>query len=370
MRKREPPLGRGSATRWRLILRRGGPRSEMNRRHGSRRAVSYRWRLAWNQSRELFFASSRRNRKSSGEKWLTSATSAPQDSFRQRRHAAEQPRVEGALAAVILLVGDAVMHPGQARPHLSVEAADVLEHVELPRQPDLLLPVRVRLAQRRQQRGLRPPAGDPTPVLVEEPLVGFAAEIPVGASELAGHHETGLDDVLHELQRRAGFRRRAEGEIFVGEVAQLVDHAVAREPPRLERFLQQCRESLHFFTSGIQWRPTVMGEEEACSTGTVWDVTETLRGRSSLPRWQDVGRTSAATRHRPRSRARDGAHRTPSTGRHRSKGEAVPPRDARPEPARHADRFPRPRGRGSRDAAATLSKHQELLRAAGGRETK
>src|SRR6266542_2786140 len=123
MRKREPPLGRGSATSRRLTLRRGSPRSEMNRRHGSRRAVSYRSRLAWNQSRELFFASSRRNRKSSGEKWLDAATSAPQDPLRQRWHAPEQPRVEGELAAVILLVGDAVMHPGQPRPHLPVDAA-------------------------------------------------------------------------------------------------------------------------------------------------------------------------------------------------------------------------------------------------------
>src|SRR6266540_614016 len=160
MRKREPPLGRRSATRWRLTLRKGWPRSEMNRRHGSRRAVSYRSRLAWNQSRELFFASSRRNRKSSGEKWLAAATSAPQDPFRQSRHTPEQPRVEGELAAVILLVRDAVVHPGQARSHLPVEAADVLEHVELPRLPDLLLPVRVSLAQRRQQRGLRPPSGE------------------------------------------------------------------------------------------------------------------------------------------------------------------------------------------------------------------
>src|SRR6266540_4138068 len=149
MRKREPPLGRRSATSRRLTLCRGWSRSEMNRRHGSRRAVSYRSRLAWNQSRELFFASSRRNRKSSGEKWpgvcpsnlsgdpLAAAISGPQDPFRQGWHAPEQPRVEGELAAMVLLVGDAVMHPGQARPHLPVEAADVLEHVELSRQSDL-----------------------------------------------------------------------------------------------------------------------------------------------------------------------------------------------------------------------------------------
>src|SRR6266540_3608093 len=222
MRKREPPLGRRSATSRRLTLCRGWSRSEMNRRHGSRRAVSYRSRLAWNQSRELFFASSRRNRKSAGEKWLAAATSAPQDPFRQSGDAPEEPRVEGELAAVILLVGDAVVHPGQARSHLPVEAADVLEHVELPRLPDFLLPVRLRLAQRRQQRSLRPPAGDPAPVLVEESLIGLAAEIPVGARELAGHHEARLDDVMDELQRRARLRGRAEGEILVGEIAQLV----------------------------------------------------------------------------------------------------------------------------------------------------
>src|SRR6266542_5868696 len=124
MRKREPPLGRGSATRWRLTLRKGRPRSDMNRRHGSRRAVSYRWRLAWNQSRELLSASSRRNRKSPGEKWLAAATSAPQDPFCQGGDSAEQPRVHRELAAVVLLVGDAVVHPGQSGPHLSVEAAD------------------------------------------------------------------------------------------------------------------------------------------------------------------------------------------------------------------------------------------------------
>src|SRR6266542_2787542 len=255
MRKREPPLGRGSATRWRLTLRKGRPRSEMNRRHGSRRAVSYRCRLAWNQSRELFFASSRRNRKSSGEKWLDAATSAPQDPFRQRRHAAEKARVEGELAAVILLVGDAVVHPGQARSHLPVEAADVLEHVELPRLPVLLLPVRVSLAQRRQQRGLRPPSGDPAPVLVEEPLVGLAPEIPVGSRELAGHHESGLDDVLHQLQRRTRLRRRTEGEILVGEIAQLINHAVSRELPGFETFFEERRPCGHSTSSTTSYLP-------------------------------------------------------------------------------------------------------------------
>src|SRR5512132_2233112 len=110
MRKSAPPLGRGSATRWRLILRRAGPASETNRRHGCLSAVSYRSRLASNQPRLLFFASSRRNRKSSGEKWLAAATSAPEDSLRQRGDSAQEPRVEGELAAVVLLVGDRVVH--------------------------------------------------------------------------------------------------------------------------------------------------------------------------------------------------------------------------------------------------------------------
>src|SRR4029077_14146731 len=155
--------------------------------------------------------------------------SASPDPLRQSRDAAEKTGVERELAAVIFLVGDAVLHPGQARPHLSVEAPDVLEHVELARLANLLLPVAVALAQRREERGLRPPAGHATPVLVQESFVGLAPEVPVRARELAGHHETRLDDVLDELQRGARLRRRAKREVLVGKVSELIDHAVPRE---------------------------------------------------------------------------------------------------------------------------------------------
>src|SRR5262252_271665 len=76
---------------------------------------------------------------------------APPDLLRQRRDAADHPRVEGELAAVVLLVADAAVQPGQTRSHEAVEAPDVLEHDELPRRPEAFRPVGVALPQQREQ---------------------------------------------------------------------------------------------------------------------------------------------------------------------------------------------------------------------------
>src|SRR4029077_1138902 len=57
------------------------------------------------------------------------AGSNAQDQSRQRRHSAEQSRVQRKLAAMVLLVGDAVVHPRQASPSLSVEPTDELQHM-------------------------------------------------------------------------------------------------------------------------------------------------------------------------------------------------------------------------------------------------
>ena len=103
----------------------------------------------------------------------------PLDPPCQRRHPAEQPRVERELAAVVFLVGDAVAHPGEAAAHLPVEPADQLKHVQLSRLPEFPLPLRMGLLERVEKLRLRPPGGDSARVLVQEALVGLALEIAV-----------------------------------------------------------------------------------------------------------------------------------------------------------------------------------------------
>src|SRR5262249_60479879 len=122
-------------------------------------------------------------------------------------------------------------------------------HVELSSVADLLLAVAVRLAQAGEKRRLGPPARDAAAVLVEETFVGLALEIPVGSGQLARHHQAGLDDVLNQLQRRARRLGRAEGEILVGKVADLVDDSLPGVLPGLQGFLDNRPPSRHALSS-------------------------------------------------------------------------------------------------------------------------
>src|SRR3954465_1371624 len=90
------------------------------------------------------------------------------DLFRQRRHSAEQARVQRELAAVVLLVCDAVVHPGQARARLAVEPADVLEHVQLAGAPQALVAVAVRRAQPLEESAARAQRSDAAGGLMED----------------------------------------------------------------------------------------------------------------------------------------------------------------------------------------------------------
>src|SRR5687768_17244683 len=70
MRKTEPPVGRGSATKFGLILRRCGAKSTTNWISGSRTSRSKRSRFSSNHGRLLFSFSSRRKLKRAGLKWV------------------------------------------------------------------------------------------------------------------------------------------------------------------------------------------------------------------------------------------------------------------------------------------------------------
>ena len=150
-----------------------------------------------------------------------------------------QPRVGRELAAMVLLVRDAVVHPGQARAHLPVEAADELQHVELARLADLRLALAVGAAQRLEQLLLRAVRGDAAAVLLQKALEGLALEVAVRPRELARHHQVRFDDVAHELGDRARLFGRPERERLVGNGPELVDDARARVRPGFERLVEQ-----------------------------------------------------------------------------------------------------------------------------------
>src|SRR6516225_560747 len=69
MRNMEPPIGLGSATYWRLMVRNRGPKSAMNSSIGSRTADWYRPLFSRNHCRLLLTCSSRRKAKSDGRKY-------------------------------------------------------------------------------------------------------------------------------------------------------------------------------------------------------------------------------------------------------------------------------------------------------------
>src|SRR5438874_5622255 len=177
------------------------------------------------------------------------------DPLRQRRNAAHEARVHGELPAVVFLVGNPVVHPGEARPLLPVEAVDELQHVELPRRADPLFAVGVGLPQRREELPFRSHSRDPARVLDQQAFVRLAPEVSVGTRELSGHQETRLDDVLEELDDRAALLRRAEPEVLFGKVSRLLQDAAARVGPGLQGFFEHAAK-VHAFSQppyGVAW---------------------------------------------------------------------------------------------------------------------
>jgi len=118
----------------------------------------------------------------------------------------------------------------------------------------LLLAVAMRALERVEQVPLRTLRRDAAPVFLEESFVRLALEVSVRARELAGHHQAGLDDVVHELDEGAALRMRPERQVFLGNVPDFCDHSLAREGPRLEGFLQEGRVFVHRLTPEMRAR--------------------------------------------------------------------------------------------------------------------
>src|SRR5467141_3582661 len=94
--------------------------------------------------------------------------SAALDHLRERGDAADEPRVQRELAAMIFLVRNRVMHPREAQRGLAVELPDGLQHRHLAGRAETLRAVGVRALQRLEERGLRSMTGDAPRVLLEQ----------------------------------------------------------------------------------------------------------------------------------------------------------------------------------------------------------
>src|SRR6185503_6781286 len=79
----------------------------------------------------------------SGSRNEGTVPSFPVDQLGQGRDAADQARNESHLAAMIFLVGDAVIHPRQTAAFFSIEARYPLQHVELARSSKFAFAFRV-----------------------------------------------------------------------------------------------------------------------------------------------------------------------------------------------------------------------------------
>src|SRR5215831_705563 len=186
----------------------------------------------------------------------------PLDHLREPRLQAHEPRVQSELAAVVLLLGDAVMEPLELAPLLAVEAHHELEDRELARCAELSFRVlELRVEEAHELRlGLR--AVGFHGVHAQELGPRRALHVGVRARQLAGHHHRDLEDVLHQLAHGSAVGRGAEVHAVGGDILELVTHALAREAPGFERFFEErlrsgerrCRFLGHGQASVRRWR--------------------------------------------------------------------------------------------------------------------
>src|SRR5262245_35047255 len=113
---------------------------------------------------------------------VRASSSAALNELRQRRDAADEPRVKRELATMIFLVGDAVMHPRHSRRRFAVELANRLQHRDLASRAETLRAAGVRRFQRGNQlRFCAIPRHAARRVLLEKSRIGLALKITVRA---------------------------------------------------------------------------------------------------------------------------------------------------------------------------------------------
>src|SRR6478672_6253552 len=109
-----------------------------------------------------------------------SISSAALNQLGQRRDAADEAGVERELAAMVFLVGDAVMHPRQPRRRFAVELANRLQHRDLADRAEAFRAVGMRRFQRGNQLGLGAvPRHAARRVLLQKRRIGLALKITV-----------------------------------------------------------------------------------------------------------------------------------------------------------------------------------------------
>ena len=140
---------------------------------------------------------------------------------------------------MILLMRDAMVHPGQARAPFAIEPADALKHGELTCGANSSRTVSVGLLQPSKEIRLRPMPTSAWGVLLDEGGEALSREVSGRIRQLAGPHQGALDDVLDQLNTGAGARGRTEGQSRRRDVLDLRDDPLPRISPRVKGFFQQ-----------------------------------------------------------------------------------------------------------------------------------
>ncbi len=159
--------------------------------------------------------------------------------LREGGHAAGQAYVGGELAAVIGLVVYGVPEPGEAGSGLAVETTDGLEHEQLADIAEAPFGFVAGFAEQLHEAVPLANVGYVSGVLLQERRIGLACEVAVGERELAGRHESGLDDVVDEVGDGASAAGGSEFPVFGTDRLGLGDDASTGEAPGLEGLVEK-----------------------------------------------------------------------------------------------------------------------------------